>query len=125
MIDPAIIRLVGFRSSEDRGRLMENIVFLHLKMLGKEIFFHKEQKECDFIIRQGNRVAEAIQVSSHLSDKKVRIRECDGLLDAIKTYDLKKGLILTENEEEMIEIEGYKIQVLPVWKWLLSSAWTE
>lgn len=119
MIDPAIIRLIGFRSSEDCGRLLENIVFLHLKMLGKDIFFHKEQKECDFITRQGNRVVEAIQVATHLSDQKVRKRELEGLLEAIKIYDLREGIILTENESEMIEIEGYKIQIIPIWKWLL------
>ncbi len=119
MIDPAIIRLIGFRSSEDRGRLMENIVLLHLKMHGKDVFFHKEQKECDFITRQGNRVVEAIQVTTHLSDQKVRKRELEGLLEAIRTYDLKEGIILTENETEFIEFEGYKIEVIPIWKWLL------
>ena len=119
MIDPAIIRLIGFRVSEDRGRLNENVVFLHLKMFGKDIFFHKDQRECDFIIRQGNRIVAAIQVATHLSDSKIRKREFDGLLEAIKTYDLREGLILTENEEEIIEMEGYKIQVIPIWKWLL------
>jgi predicted AAA+ superfamily ATPase len=121
LIDPAIIRLIGFRTSEDLGRLNENIVFLHLKMLGKDIFFHKGQKECDFVTRQGNRVVEAIQVATHLSEPKVREREISGLLEAIKAYDLKEGLILTENEEKILEVEGYKIQVLPIWKWLLKK----
>ena len=119
MIDPAIIRLIGFRTSEDRGRLLENIVFLHLKMAGKEIFFHKEQKECDFITRKGNSIVEAIQVATHLSDPKVRKRELDGLLEAITAYHLKEGLILTENEAEILEIDGYKIEIMPIWKWLL------
>lgn len=119
MIDPAIIRLIGFRTSEDRGRMHENIVFLHLKAQGKEIFFHKEQKECDFITRIGNRIVEAIQVTSNLGDPKVRKREQEGLLEAMNTYNLDKGLILTENEEEALQIEGRNIQVLPIWKWLL------
>lgn len=119
MIDPAIIRLVGFRTSADRGRMHENIVFLHLKMQGKEIFFHKEQKECDFITRQGNRILEAIQVTCQLSDQKVRKRELEGLLEAMNAYELKEGLILTENEEETLEVDGRKIHVLPIWKWLL------
>lgn len=120
MIDPAIIRLIGFRTSEDRGRMHENIVFLHLKMKGKEIFFHKEQKECDFIIRHGNRIMEAIQVTCQLTDPKVRQREVDGLLEAMQTYELKEGLILTENEEDSYLIEGLKIRIMPIWKWLLN-----
>lgn len=119
MIDPAMIRLIGFRVSEDRGRLLENVVFLHLKMMGEEIFFHKEQKECDFIIRQGNQVVQSIQVASHLSDKKVRKRELEGLLEAMKAYSLTEGMIITENDEEEFEVEGFQIKVIPIWKWLL------
>ncbi|NGX34029.1 MAG: hypothetical protein K1060chlam1_00374 [Candidatus Anoxychlamydiales bacterium] len=120
MIDPAMIRLIGFRVSEDRGGLLENVVFLHLKMKGDEIYFHKDKKECDFIIRKGNQVIQAIQVSLHLSDKKIKKREMEGLLEAMKTYNLSEGLIITENDEEHIEVENYKIQVIPIWKWLLS-----
>jgi predicted AAA+ superfamily ATPase len=119
MIDPAMIRLIGFRVSEDRGRLLENVVFLHLKMMGEEIFFHKEQKECDFIIRQGNQVVQSIQVASNLSDKKVRKRELEGLLEAMKAYSLTEGMIITENDEEEFEVEGFQIKVIPIWKWLL------
>lgn len=53
MIDSALIRMSGFRVSEDRGRLLENGVFLHLRMQSKEIYFHKEKKECDFVVREG------------------------------------------------------------------------
>lgn len=120
MIDPAIIRLVGFRVSEDRGRLLENIVFIHLKMKREEIYFHKDQKECDFIIRKKNQIIGAIQVAVHLSDKNIKKREIEGLLEAMKTYKLKEGIIITENDEEQIKVENYKIQVIPIWKWLLS-----
>ncbi len=37
-------------------------------------------------------------------------------MDAMIQYNLKQGLILTENEEETINEKGYKIEVLPVWK---------
>ncbi|NGX32484.1 MAG: hypothetical protein K1060chlam4_00531 [Candidatus Anoxychlamydiales bacterium] len=120
MIDPAMIRLIGFRVSEDRGRLLENVVFLHLKMKGEDIYFHKDKKECDFIIRKGNQVVQAIQVTLHLSDKEIKKREIEGLLEAMKAYKLKEGIIITENDEEQIKVENYKIQVIPIWKWLLS-----
>lgn len=119
MIDPALIQKVGFRVSEDKGRLIENIVLIHLKMQGQDIYFHKEQKECDFVIRTGHRVTQAIQVALHLSTKEVRQREVEGLLEAMKTYELTEGLILTENEQESFEVEGFKVAVEPVWKWLL------
>lgn len=121
MIDPALIRITGFRISEDRGRILENIVFLHLKMQSKEIYFHKDQKECDFLIRQGRRITQAIQVTMHLSDEKTKEREIAGLLEAMRAYHLQEGLILTEHEEKTIRIESMTIAVLPIWKWLLKS----
>ena len=119
MIDPAIIRTTGFRVSEDKGRLLENIVFLHLKSLGKEVYFHKDQKECDFIQREGNRIVKAIQVTTHLSNEETKKRELSGLIEAMKAYDLQEGLILTENEQDLIEQDGFQITVTPIWKWLL------
>ncbi|OGN65582.1 MAG: hypothetical protein A2888_02195 [Chlamydiae bacterium RIFCSPLOWO2_01_FULL_28_7] len=120
MIDPAMIRTIGFRVSEDKGRLLENIVFLHLKMKGLEIYFHKNTKECDFIIRKNNQIIQAIQVALNLSDEKVKNREIDGLIEAMKTYGLQEGFIITENEQSILEIEQFKIRIIPIWKWLLN-----
>jgi len=119
MIDPAIIRITGFRVSEDRGRLLENVVFLHLKMQKKEIYFHKDKKECDFIVREGNHIVQAIQVATSIKDEGIRNREINGLIEAMTAYQLQQGLILTESEQEIIELNGLHIQVLPIWKWLL------
>jgi len=119
MIDPALIHTVGFRISEDKGRLLENIAFLHLKMLGKDVYFHKDQRECDFVIKENNQITEAIQVTSQLSDKAVKNREIDGLMEAMQSYGLQKGLILTENEQDTLQINGFHIKITPIWKWLL------
>ncbi|MDE3056026.1 MAG: ATP-binding protein [Verrucomicrobiota bacterium] len=119
MIDPALIRVIGFHVSEDRGRLLENVVFLHLRMKMKEIYFHKDKKECDFIVREGNRIVQAIQVTTGLSNSEVKNREIEGLMEAIRAYDLQEGIILTENENDIIEIDEFRISVIPIWKWLL------
>ncbi len=119
MIDPALIHTIGFRVSEDKGRLLENIIFLQLKRQGQEVYFHKGQKECDFIIRNNNKIIQAIQVTVSLLDKKVKDREIKGLVEAMEDYGLQEGLILTENEQEILEEGKYKIRVLPIWKWLL------
>ena len=119
MIDPALIQKVGFRVSDDRGRLFENIVLLELKTRGYELYFHKDKKECDFIVREGNQITQAIQVSIHLESDKVRHREIDGLVEAMSSYGLNEGLILTEAEEDTLEVDSYRVKILPIWKWLL------
>lgn len=119
MIDPALIRTIGFRVSEDKGRILENIIFLQLKMEGKELYFHKDKKECDFLIRENNQITQAIQVSVSIKDERCKKREIEGLIDALKAYQLKEGLILTENEQGNFEVDGFHIEVQPIWKWLL------
>jgi len=118
-IDTAMVRVLGFRTSDDLGRMLENIVFLHLKRHNKEIYFHKEKYECDFVIRKGNSIVEAIQVTQNLQNNKER--EINGLIEALDTYKLKEGVILTADHEEEIIEKNKKIIVKPIWKWLLES----
>lgn len=120
-IDNKLAQIVGFRSTEDYGRLLENLVFIELKKQNQDIYFHKEKLECDFVIRQSMKITQAIQVTKSLSDEKTRQREINGLLDALKSYKLKEGLILTDNEEDEFTQDGFKIIVKPVWKWLLKK----
>jgi len=116
-IDNAMGSILGFRVSDDIGRMLENIVFLQLKRKFQEIYFHKKKHECDFVIREGNKIKKAIQVTHQLHENKKR--EINGLLEALNTYNLKEGLILTSDEEEQIREDGKRIVVKPVWKWLL------
>jgi uncharacterized protein len=118
-IDIAMARILGFRTSNDTGRMLENLVFLQLKREKKEIFFHKEKYECDFLIRNGASIAEALQVTQNLSEN--RDREIKGLLEALHYYKLPQGFILTTNHEETIHRNGKKIIIQPIWKWLLEN----
>jgi hypothetical protein len=44
----------------------------------------------------------------------------NGLVDALKAFKLKEGLILTSDSEEEMMVDGLKIKIQPVWKWLLN-----
>lgn len=118
-IDVGLVRELGFYYNEDNGRLLENIVFIELKRRAKEIYYHNRKKECDFVIKEKNKIVEAIQVSWSIYNDETRKREIEGLIDALKTYNLNKGLILTESDEEQLVVENYNIEIKPVWKWLL------
>ncbi len=120
-IDTALADNVGFRFSEDYGRILENIVFLQLKRKNKEIYFHKKEKECDFLIKKGNKIREAIQVSRNIKDEKTKQREIAGLIEAMKEYTLKNGLLITEDEEGEEKIGEMHIAIKPIYKWLLEQ----
>ena len=106
--------------SKDFGKMLENQVFLHLRRKYKEIFYFQEKGECDFVIKEKDTISEVIQVCYDLNEEN-QDREIKGLMEAVDFFDLKKGLILTYNQEDKFEIKDKKIIVKPVWKWLLSD----
>ncbi|MCK4650247.1 ATP-binding protein [Candidatus Pacearchaeota archaeon] len=119
MIDNAIAHQLGFSFSENKGKLLENLVFVELKRRGKEIYYFQEKGECDFILRE-NRIKEAIQVCYEINDGN-KEREIAGLAEAMKKFKLKEGIILTMDQEEEIARDNLKIKIIPVWKWLLEK----
>jgi uncharacterized protein len=120
-IDNALVRRLGFMFSEEKGRLLENIVFLELRRRKFEVFYHHNRFECDFVIRQGNAIVQAIQVCYTFDNNETKKREIKGILDAMNTYNLKEGVILLyDSAEEKINDDGKVIRVLPVWKWMIA-----
>jgi predicted AAA+ superfamily ATPase len=117
-IDPGFASRIGFNFSKNKGRILENIVFLELLRRGKNIFYNASKNECDFVIKKGLEIVEAIQVCYRI-DVSNEKREFAGLLEAMETYKLKKGLLLTYDTENTIQIGNNEISILPVWKWLL------
>lgn len=71
------------------------------------------------MIKEKNRITQAIQVCWSLYDDHTRQREISGLLDAMAAYQLKEGLILTEDENDNLTINDKSITIMPVWRWLL------
>jgi uncharacterized protein len=120
-IDTGMRNAVAFRFSDDKGRLLENLVFVELMRRGRSVYFFRNQKECDFITEDRGTVTGAFQVCYELS-RENRDREIDGLIAAMTVHNLTEGTILTYHQEETITRDGYSIRVLPVWKWLIESA---
>ncbi len=119
--DIGFLRSVSFNFTEDLGKTLENLVGNHLIARGRSVYFHLEGRECDFIIKDGLSISEAIQVSYTMSDPITREREFLGLIDAIRTYDLEKGTIITYEEEREVERDGFLIKIVPAWKWMLEN----
>ncbi len=104
--------------SADKGRMLENIVFQHLRRRYKNIFYFKEKGECDFVIEKKGKIISAIQVCYKLTEDN-KDREIKGLMEALEKFKLKQGLILTYDTEDELKVGGRKLMIKPVWKWLL------
>ncbi|MGM9815766.1 MAG: ATP-binding protein [Lepagella sp.] len=109
-------------SGENLGWKLETIVLIHLmrkcKYEGWDVFFLSERSgECDFVVCEGNRVIQCIQVSYDISSEKTRKREINGLLLAHNKTKCGNLLLLTDHEYDEVERDGININIMPVYDW--------
>ena len=117
-IDPGIIQEISISFTEDVGRKLENIVYLHLRRNYKELYYYKEKGECDFVSFLKGQPQKAIQVCYHINDLNFE-REYNGLLEAMKAFQLEEGCIVTLNQEDTFSKDGYTIQMIPAYRFLI------
>ena len=120
LIDNAIIHKIGFNATENLGNTLENAIAVELMRRHQEIYYYAGKQECDFILRKGTTITQAIQVTVSLQNEQTREREIKGLLEAMEQFKLQEGIIITLNEnEEFPEENGRRIKALPAWRWFL------
>ncbi len=116
VIDNGLADVNSVSFSSNKGRMLENAVFLGLRRFRKDIFYFKDEKECDFLIKEENKITQAIQVCYNLTEEN-KNREIDGLIEAMEAFDLAEGLILTFNQQDTLKIGEKHIRVVPAWRW--------
>jgi predicted AAA+ superfamily ATPase len=116
-IDVGLSNAIGFKFSENIGRIIENIVFLHIKH--RDVYYYPKE-EVDFVVKEGAKIKQLIQVCYDIEDEKVRKREIKSLLKASEELKCKDLLIITWDFEDDLKIKNsIIIKILPLWKWLL------
>jgi uncharacterized protein len=118
-IDTGMITVNSGSFTDDNGRKLENLVYLHLRRRFREIYYFSEQKECDFIVFQNGAPVDAIQVCFDLNADNLD-REINGLLAALSELKLKEGTIVTLDQKDEYEKDGCIIKVFPCHEYLLS-----
>lgn len=125
-IDTGLSNAVGFRFIEKFGKIMENVVALQLKIRQSfipetEIYYWKDYygREVDFVVKQKLKVEQLIQVCFDIGNMETKERETKALVKALEEFNLKEGLVITEDFEGSENIEGKIIVYKPLWKWLL------
>ncbi|MBO7546381.1 MAG: ATP-binding protein [Paludibacteraceae bacterium] len=113
----------GF-SLDNLGWKLENIVCVELLRRyspeSANVFYYKGRGfQCDFVIADGSRVKELIQVSYDVSSPKTRERELNGLRQTAKALRCNNLTLITFSSEEDICEEGMTIHVVSASDWLL------
>lgn len=117
VIDQGMGVALDYKLSQDKGRLLETTIALELIKHGKQIAYRQNGSECDFVIIEKGKVTDVIQVTQDISDQQTREREMKGLLQAAQKFSLKKGIIITLDQNEELDIGGIQVNVIPAWKY--------
>lgn len=123
-VDQGLITAFSVASEFDYGAQLETALFAFLRRLTHEIYYYKtsDNKEVDFFIKLPDQSKHLFQACLSLKDTKTRKREIDALKSAMEELKIKKGTIVTlEDEEEKISVPTGIITVKPVWKMFLSN----
>lgn len=112
-----------FKNSADAS-MLENICAIELYKrynaddVSRHLYYYNRNVEIDFYIPEERT---AIQVSYSIADEETRKREVNALIQLNSFEPLEHALIITYDQEEVIETKGLRISVVPVWQWLLKE----
>ena len=115
-IDNGFIQHNSVSFTPDNGRLLENMVFLHLRRKTKEIYYFAEKNECDFVVFQQKKPEGIYQVCWQLNQDNLN-RELNGLKEAMDYFKVRKGTIITFNQNETFKIGNKTCNVIPFYDW--------
>jgi|SRR3989344_412125 len=128
VIDSGIINNVSLNINRSYGSLYENMVAVELLRRisfnqDMEISYWKNVKheEVDFIVKEGQKVKELIQVCCNLDDMQTKEREIRSLLKASKELKCNNLLIITEDKKGEEIMDNKRLRYIPLYQWLLED----
>ena len=122
VVDNGFVAAKAFSVTENLGRLLENQIFIELVRRGydteKTMFYYRSRndKEVDFVLRQGVHIERLVQVCYDLSSPKTEKREVDAIVECAGELKCDNLTIVTYDDDRTIEKDGYKIDVIPIAK---------
>ena len=122
VVDNGFVAAKAFSVTENLGRLLENQVFIELIRRGydteKTMFYYRSRndKEVDFVLRQGTHIERLVQVCYDLSSLKTEKREVDAIVECAGELKCDNLTIVTYDDERTIEKDRYIINVVPIAK---------
>jgi predicted AAA+ superfamily ATPase len=116
-IDNGLVNANTLSFSEDKGRLLENSVFLFLRQKQYQLYYFREKKECDFVVFDKGKFKMLIQVCEEVHNENME-REVNGLLVAMEFFKTKTGYILTKNQKDILKYGKNTIHLIPVFEFI-------
>ena len=104
--------------TKDKGRLLENIIYLFLRQKNFDLTYFREQSECDFVVFEKGKCKMVIQVCEQLHNEN-KARETKGLLEAMAFFGLKSGIIITQKQKDVLKFDKQTIELVPAREFMM------
>lgn len=117
-IDTGMVNANTLSFTKDKGRLLENIVYLFLRKKNFDLSYFREQAECDFVVFEKGKCKMVLQVCEQLHNEN-RGREITGLLEAMDFFEMKTGIIVTQQQQDVLNFNNKTIKLIPAFQFLI------
>lgn len=125
VVDNGFVFARSFEQSTNSGRQLENMVFIELNRRGykseRSLFYYRtnNNREIDFVTKDGTKVSSLIQVSYDISNPKTRERELKAFYEASKELKCNNLLLITWDTDAITEYNDTTIKVVSVKTWFM------
>ncbi|MFP4333791.1 MAG: ATP-binding protein, partial [Campylobacterales bacterium] len=106
---------IGINRSSDKGKRLENLVFIELYKQDKELTFLKDTYECDFYTQNT-----LYQVTTSIEDESVRKRELRSFGYFFKNEN-KKNILIVQDAYNLMHDQYENVEIIPLFLWLLDG----
>jgi len=120
LYDNGIASAIRYTFSEDRGKLLENLIFTGIRNTTEAIFFLKNGYECDFVVFPETESPVLIQVTETLHRDNFS-REINGLKKARKRIKNSRSLLITGDMAVPFDMLPKWVEVITAYEWLLNQ----
>jgi|Deesub1362B_J571_1020462.scaffolds.fasta_scaffold00123_32 hypothetical protein len=125
--DTGLFNTIGFTFTENIGHIMETFVAVELlrrrnyRFTSEEVYYWKDhqQREVDFVVKEGRKVKELIQVCYDIENPRTRERETKALLKAADELNCTRLSVITWDLQGQEKIQGKEIRFTPLYRWIL------
>lgn len=115
VVDNGLRNFNTVTTRQDLGQCAENVAYMELRKNNPAVYYWKGKREIDFVAM----MPPSFSFYNVSYTDELNKREIEGMVEGLTEFNLNRGVVLTKNYYATKEVEGKKIEFIPLWAWLI------